>query len=153
MCLISSLCIVFKYICIYLSLQSMCFPHLWNVDYTNSACPRMPHVCIFVMNIYIYIISGPSRRHVKKRNFAWLLRAKRFLFKTTAAIEKKQIACRRNPADQVDKVLRWAKIWSKNFKTRTCLDCCCYWWCWSLLYSVILHSRADCYSTWVTSFL
>ena len=36
------------------------------------------------------------------------------------------IACRRNPADRagLDKALRWATIWNKSFKTRTCLVYC-----------------------------
>ena len=52
---ISSLCSL--WICIYLSFSSM-FNHLifiwlWNVECTNAACPRVPHVYVFVTKKYL----------------------------------------------------------------------------------------------------
>ena len=105
--------------------------HAWNVvirsrhrhlryytqSFLHGAVPRShrePCSAVYIHFRICPLSSGPRRRHIKKGNLApWIQRAK----------IQHLIACCRNLADVgIDKALRWAKIWNKSSKTKSCLD-------------------------------
>ena len=89
----------------------------YTQSFLHGAVPRShrePCSAVYIHFRICPLSSGPRRRHIKKGNLApWIQRAK----------IQHLIACCRNLADVgIDKALRWAKIWNKSSKTKSCLD-------------------------------